>query len=77
MEEAAKEARRQWEREYYRKNRKKILARKKLNRELNHKDALEKERTYRQNNRDKIKTWNTNYWKRRAEREATQQKKVD
>jgi len=43
--------------------------------------AREEERAYkkawRAANRDKVRTYNSNYWKRRAEKKQTEQKKED
>lgn len=48
----AKEAKRQYYREYYKKNREKIR---------------ERQREWRKENPDKVKKYNENYWKRKAE----------
>lgn len=69
VEERAKALRRASARAYYQKNRAEILKRRRLKRQENLPEELEKERKYRAQNPEKIKKWNENYWKRRAEKE--------
>lgn len=67
VEEKAKALRRAAAREYYQKNRAEIRKKRRLKRQENLQVALEKERQYRAANPDKVKKWNENYWKKKAE----------
>ena len=67
LEELAKETKRQYARDYYKEKRQEILSQRKKNRRDNHEMILAKEKAYRASNKDKVKQWNENYWKRRAE----------
>lgn len=69
VEEKAKALRRAAAREHYQKNRADILKRRRLKRQENLQEQLEKERKYRAENPDKVKKWSENYWKRKAEKE--------
>ena len=71
VEEKAKELRRAAAREYYQKNRAEIRKKRRLKRQENLQEELEKERRYRAANPDKVKKWNADYWKRKAEKELS------
>ena len=66
LKQLAKEAKRQYAREYYQKKRKDILAQRKQHRREKREKMLEKEKAYRAANKDKVRKWNEDYWIRRA-----------
>lgn len=66
VEEKAKELRRAAAKAHYQKNRTEILKKRRLKRQENLQEELEKERKYRAENPDKVKKWNENYWKKKA-----------
>lgn len=68
VEEKAKAMRRAAAKEYYEKNRAEIRKKRRLKRQENLQEQLEKERRYRAANPDKVKKWTENYWKRKAEK---------
>lgn len=69
VEEKARELRRAANRKSYRKHREKILEQRRLKRQEFHAEMLERERKYRAENPEKIKKWQDDYWKRKAEME--------
>lgn len=69
IEEKAKELQRANARERYKKNRDAILKKRRLKRQENIQEEREKQRKYRASNPDKVKKWNEDYWKRKAEKE--------
>ena len=66
LEQLAKEMKRQYARDYYKKNRQKLLTQRKKHREENREELLTKEKAYRDANKDKVRKWNADYWKRQA-----------
>lgn len=67
MSELSKEKRRIYAREYYEQNKDEILARKKARRAANLKQEHEKERIYREKNKEKVVGWQLKHWQRKLE----------
>lgn len=76
IEALALQLKREKNRAYYQKHKKRILNERKQKRATNLEAAHEKERAYRAANPEKIKEWQENYWKRQAEKKLQKNKKA-